>query len=563
MAKNDTSKSKAENYREERKQRIAKSAKLNAKSIEKRKKVGATVQKVVAIVVAAAIVLGGVWFIIDKLGVTDRMTTAVKIGDYKLSSAEFNYYYTMAYQQTVYYADYYTEQMGYNPTGYDSAKSPDEQKTKDEDGKEITWAAQFRSDAVEHAQFVIAYYQEAVKAKYTLTEDEKAEIKETVESYRENATKNNYSLNAYLRQNFGAGFNEDTFKEQLTKETLAQRFYDDKKEQLTEGITDDAIKKIYDADKKSYDYTDVRYKSFAFTKLTAKDGESEKALAERQKKANAEVTAEAKKVYAKIKDEKTFISAVKEYDNSKTKEAATATDVKEEYDEDETLTKNAKYSSMSTSITVKGADWLFNSSRKAGEITLIEDDTGCYIILCVKPIYSLNSVSVRHCLIAPEAAAEDGTPTDAEKKKAKSEAEALLKTWKEGKATEETFATMCKENTTDTGSAETGGLYEDVRVGQMVPAFEKWCFDPSRKPGDTGIVESDYGYHIMYYVKNNPDDLDWQDTIRTAEGDKAFEKYSTDLLAKAAYKPVENDRYTVAVAEDFCAKIKKNIALNK
>ena len=28
----------------------------------------------------------------------------------------------------------------------------------------------------------------------------------------------------------------------------------------------------------------------------------------------------------------------------------------------------------------------------------------------------------------------------------------------------------------------------------------EWCFDDARKPGDTGIVKTDYGYHVMYYV---------------------------------------------------------------
>ena len=34
----------------------------------------------------------------------------------------------------------------------------------------------------------------------------------------------------------------------------------------------------------------------------------------------------------------------------------------------------------------------------------------------------------------------------------------------------------------------------------MVRNFNDWCFDKSRKPGDTGIVESDYGVHVMYFV---------------------------------------------------------------
>ena len=34
----------------------------------------------------------------------------------------------------------------------------------------------------------------------------------------------------------------------------------------------------------------------------------------------------------------------------------------------------------------------------------------------------------------------------------------------------------------------------------MVTAFNDWCFDSARKSGDTGIVETTYGYHVIYYV---------------------------------------------------------------
>ena len=59
---------------------------------------------------------------------------------------------------------------------------------------------------------------------------------------------------------------------------------------------------------------------------------------------------------------------------------------------------------------------------------------------------------------------------------------------------------LANEKSTDTGSNTNGGLYEDVYPGQMVTAFNDWCFDSARKSGDTGIVETTYGYHVIYYV---------------------------------------------------------------
>ena len=108
-------------------------------------------------------------------------------------------------------------------------------------------------------------------------------------------------------------------------------------------------------------------------------------------------------------------------------------------------------------------------------------------------------VNVRHILIQPEGTNDDGTYTDEAWAEAEKKANALLDEWKNGEHTEASFAYMAAENSTDPGSAENGGLYEDIYPGQMVDAFDAWCFDPARQPGDTGIVKTDYGYHIMYF----------------------------------------------------------------
>ena len=66
--------------------------------------------------------------------------------------------------------------------------------------------------------------------------------------------------------------------------------------------------------------------------------------------------------------------------------------------------------------------------------------------------------------------------------------------------TEDGFAALANENSKDGGSNTSGGLYEDVAKGSMVAAFQDWCYEDGRQPGDTGIVQSNYGYHIMYFV---------------------------------------------------------------
>lgn len=117
-------------------------------------------------------------------------------------------------------------------------------------------------------------------------------------------------------------------------------------------------------------------------------------------------------------------------------------------------------------------------------------------------------VDVRHILVQVKGGttAEDGTTTysDEEWKTCEEAAQAILDEWLSGDKTEESFAALAAEKTEDPGSQQTGGLYQQVYEGQMVPEFNDWCFDESRQYGDYGLVRTSYGYHVMFFVKSEP-----------------------------------------------------------
>ena len=187
-----------------------------------------------------------------------------------------------------------------------------------------------------------------------------------------------------------------------------------------------------------------------------------------------------------------------------------------------------------SSVTASVQEWIRDEARKAGDITFLPYNTtstdadgnevenlkGYYIVVFQNVndnTYALKNV--RHILVSYKGGTTDdnGTTTysDAEKATAKSDAEAILKQWEEGEKTEDSFAKLATEKTTDTGSKENGGLYEDIYPGQMVAEFEDWCFDESRKAGDTGIVQTDYGYHVMYFSGNS--EINYRDYMVTED----------------------------------------------
>lgn len=120
-------------------------------------------------------------------------------------------------------------------------------------------------------------------------------------------------------------------------------------------------------------------------------------------------------------------------------------------------------------------------------------------------------VSVRHVLLVPEGATQDAstghvTATDEQWAAGMAAAQAMLDAWVAEGATEEGFAALAKEHSTDGGSQTNGGLYENVTKGQMVANFDAWIFDETRQSGDYGIVKTEFGHHLMYFVAKGEQD---------------------------------------------------------
>ena len=161
------------------------------------------------------------------------------------------------------------------------------------------------------------------------------------------------------------------------------------------------------------------------------------------------------------------------------------------------------------------------------------------------------TVNVRHILIYPEGATTETIRTEVFSEEAwaagKAAAEAVLQEWLDGEATEESFAALAEVHSQDGGSAANGGLYTDVTEGMMVQNFNDWCFDPARQVGDYEIVETEFGYHIMFY---SGDTLQW---ITSSEADVISQKTNDMVDAALAKNPltVYYDRILLSMAEAF------------
>ena len=436
-----------------------------------------------------------------RSGILERKTTAATInGDTKISAAELNHYYMDTVNQ-------FMNQFGnyLSLTGLDGTKPLDEQIQDEETN--TTWADYFLQDATKRMKSVYAVYNDAVAQGYTLSDTAKTQLDMTVSNMAAYAKIYGYpDANSYIKAVYGQGCNEETYRQYAEIQLIASEYAKDHSESLT---YDDAALRAAEAENfnaySSYSYHSyfVGASHFYEGGTTGEDGKVTYSDEEKQAGLKA-----AEKAAQDLLDQKP--ATAEEFDK-----AIGAMSVNADTDAKSTVFDRVLYSQIGQIFR----DWVTDAQRTAGDMTVIPNETettnedgsstktvtGYYVVMfdgATDNAFPL--VNVRHILVPYEGGTtgENGqkTYTDEEKAAAKAKAEELLAQFTSGDATEDAFAVLAKENSTDGGSKENGGLYEDVYPGQMVRNFNDWCFDESRKPGDTGIVESDYGVHVMYFV---------------------------------------------------------------
>ena len=155
-------------------------------------------------------------------------------------------------------------------------------------------------------------------------------------------------------------------------------------------------------------------------------------------------------------------------------------------------------------------------------------------------------VNLRQILLVPEdaAIAGDGTVTASDEswEECRKDAEKLLKKWNQDK-TEANFAELAFANSADTGSSVNGGLYSNISKGQLMQDLDLWCFDASRKTGDTVIIKSSLGYHILYLAQSSSV---WYEQ---AEKDLIAQLLEDEITAAVAGYPITVDYSKIVLGE--------------
>ena len=427
----------------------------------------------------------------------------------KISIGMYDYYYASI-------VSYYEQYASYGYYSLDTTKDYSKQYTTDDDGNKISWQKFFETEALKEVEQITTYYSKALEEGVTLTSAQKKTIDKQISTLKDSASQNDVSLDQYIKANFGTYCSEDTIRIMLEQYYLSANYKG--KFKCETKVTDNDVDKYYNDHKNDYKKIEFYYIASPYD---ATDDNSKN-----------ESIKTAEKIMAKMKDKKSVIALVPEVYSS-----YIDSQVKSSMAQDSTLTEKkareeaVKSYESNVVTTVSGSDspfddkmntWLFSDDTKVGSKKYYIDESAGYIYIVLKTskasVEEDETYTVRHILVAPESGSNSSSSTsekteytDEQWAAAKKKADSILAKFNKTDKSEYEFAKLAEQYSTDSASTSSGsndsfgGLYESVTLGQIVPDFEKWSIDDSRKYGDTGIVKSDYGYHIMFFINDCPE----------------------------------------------------------
>lgn len=514
------------------------------KEAKKLKAYTITFSIVMVLVLVLALCIAG-FTAFNNSGIAQRNTLALTIGDHQLNNADLNYFFV---DEVYEYYNYMADQFGdytsiyLQMMGLDFTKPLDEQVY--DEANNLTYADYFSDLAVKQAAID---YETYVLANRAPTESEQSLIDSTVAALDSYAEQTGYSSGkAYLKSLYGPGATLENYRNYLTVQAIVQAYRTEKYDSFTYEPDD-----IETYNHENYDdFSSFSYVSFYINAddhldCTAEEGDTDHTHTEDEKAAalKAAEAAANSLLSAGIVDGETMDAAIKNLD-------AYA---------DSTTAKSSTYTNLLYTQIPDGdavAEWLADD-RIPGEIGVVpyidpnaEDEEsasvlGYYVVLLLSRTDNMTQlVDARHILISFKGGVTDSSGqtvySEAEKQTALAELNIIKDAFFQDPS-EENFSKLASTYSTDPGSKNNGGLYEGIYPGQMVTAFNDWCFDTVREPGDCDVVETEYGYHLIYFVKRQ--DTTYRDflietTLRNADYETWFAsieesvKYTTNDLSK-------------------------------
>ncbi len=521
---------------------------------------------IVLVTIIALIVVSLLLVVFADTGIKDRHTIIVSSENYEVTGTMLPYYENLAYSNMFnqYFQLYYSYVYPNNiSSAYTAAQNQMANYTLDS----------FFDSALNSAKEILVLCEAAKANGLALDDEDKKSIEETIDSFEGQYT-----------ANFGTGVKEKDIRKAIELEVLAGKYYDKFHEDEEAKVTEEDIKKYIEENKA--DFYAAHYLKYTIT-LKVKDyADDSDAFSAAKDLANKYLALlEAAKTEKDFKNQviryivdrdfknvfdKNVSKDIKPTDeetvsNLKTEVINDLIAVLVEEKEAEKLGSDATelekamdkvLSTLKTTCTtaINGlsgeqayvaepeADeikWLVNPESVALSTKLVTDkesdgeEYSRTIYMLTEPLHleDEETVNVGHILTKIETG--DKVDKDKADADAKKKAEEILAAYLAGEKTKDAFEKLGKEKTEDSNV-----FYENVAKDQMVEEFDEWIFSEDRKEiGETAIVKTEYGYHVMYWNGKG------ENTSITAAKTGIVDDLYTEFVKKGSESLKVNEKY--------------------
>ena len=485
-------------------------------------------------VIAAAVLVAVIASFVWRSDFIPKTTTAATIDGEKYTAAEVEYYYQTAYRNFVTNSQYsyFLSYLGLNTNATLKSQSinstaaamlgielPDADAESAEADSEadplaptgMTWHDYFLDEALDNMRVIQTALKAAEAEGFQYPAGVQVQYDDNMDALKAVAAASGISVSQYLKGNFGAGVTEKVYGEQLMRVLRYSAYADAYQDSLT--YSDSELEEAYGADRNTYGHVSYEVVSFSGAAESTTDDEGNTVEPTEEEAAAALEAAQdlAQTVLDGFQDGGDLEELANENDGTYSKN------------------ENGTYSAGSVM-----SEWLYDSARKSGDASTLADGTVQYVVVFHDRFRDENpTIDIRHILVSlgtgSIAEGEEGYEDQQAQLKADAHAKAeeLLAQWQSGEATEDSFAALALKESAD-GSKYDGGLYTEVYQGQMVTEFNDWCFDTARQSGDTGVVDTQYGSHVMYFSGVNA--ARWQTQVAANLRTEAYTAWEEDLV---------------------------------
>ena len=442
--------------------------------------------------------------------------TYVVVNGEAVNKVEFDYQYNLTKNN---YITQYGSYLTY--FGLDTSKDLSTQMYSDT----LSWQDYFEQMAVENLKQSKAMKAAADAEGFTYdTTDEYNTFKETIKT---SAASAGISEKEYVRSIYGAYATMSRIEQYVKNDMVMNAYYE--KLQEDNAPSDDEIQSYYEENKATYDSVDYRLTTIEADLPTEPTELADPVEATTAPDADTDGTATTDTT-----QDTAYQPSDAEIAKAMEDAKVLADDAEKTVAKDGEAHENEKKSSVNYLIS----DWLFDDARKAGDTTVITNDNShCYYAVAFEKRYLDETPSADVRVIIPT---EDKT------------GEEILEEWKNGAATEDSFAELCKKYTQDTSAVENGGLFEQVTKTGMTEELSNWIFDSSRQAGDTvAITVSDTSY-VLYYI--GQDQPEWKINIKNTLVSDTMSQHVQDITADVTVEdPKGKLNYLKVQAEESAA----------